>query len=70
MYFRKNILNLCEYEYNKSLLSDIIFQVYNNKHVMLVFVLIANESMKQISHLNSFQRDVTFSMKIHFHLRY
>lgn len=25
--------------------------------------------MKQTSHLNSFQRDVTFSMKIHFHLR-
>jgi len=63
-----NILNLREYVRNKTL-SD-IFQVYNNKHVMLVFVFVASESMKQISHLNSFQRDVTFSVKIHFHLRY
>lgn len=53
-----------------TLSSDIIFQVYNNKHVILGFVFTASESMKQTSHLNSFQRDVTFSMKIHFHLRY
>jgi len=63
-----HILNLREYVRNKTL-SD-IFQVYNNKHVMLVFVFVASESMKQISHLNSFQRDVTFSVKIHFHLQY
>lgn len=56
--------------FHLKLFHDIIFQVYNNKHIMLVFVLIASESMKQTSHLNSFQRDVTFSMKIHFHLRY